>query len=133
MKKYEIIQFPKYSDARGSLVPFEFSALPFKPERAYLVTAAEGAIRGGHSHAIEQEIFLVTNGSATLVLNEGENDIEISLDAKTKGVLVKTDCWHELKDFSAGAVVLALSSTPYLPGESNYLTDKAEFLAKFKN
>lgn len=132
MKKYEILNFPKYSDERGSLVPFEFSSLPFEPKRVYLVTATEGSVRGGHSHAIEEEIFLVTNGSATLVLNEGEEDTEVLLDSRTKGVLVRTDCWHELKNFSPDAVVLALSSTSYLPGESNYLTDKAEFLAKFK-
>ncbi len=130
MKKYEIIQFPEFSDARGSLVPFEYSELPFKPERSYLVTAAPGEIRGGHSHAIEQEIFLAASGSATLVVNDGTGDVEISLDSKTKGVLVRTDCWHELHDFSDGAVVLALSSTPYLPGESNYLTDKAQFLSQ---
>ena len=132
MRKYEILTFPEYYDARGSLVPFEFSTLPFVPQRAYLVTATEGAIRGGHSHAIEQEIFLITNGSAILVLNYGKGDEEIILDTKTKGVLVKTDCWHELKNFSPDAVVLAFSSTPYLPGESNYLTDKDEFLKKFQ-
>lgn len=133
MKKYEIIEFPEYSDERGSLVPFEFSSLPFVPQRTYLVTATEGSVRGGHSHAIEQEIFLATSGTAILVLNDGNEEAEIVLDSRTKGVLVKTDCWHELKNFSPDAVVLAFSSTPYLPGESNYLTNKAEFLAKFSN
>lgn len=132
MKKYEIIQFPEYSDARGTLVPLEFSKLPFEPKRSYLVTATIDAIRGGHSHAIEQEIFLAASGSAILVVNDGTGDTEISLDAKTKGVLVCTDCWHELKNFSPDAVVMALSSTPYLPGESNYQTDKAAFLSQFR-
>ncbi len=128
MKKYEILSFPEFIDKRGSLVPFEFDALPFIPQRIYLVTATSGSVRGGHSHIIEEEIFLVTNGSATLLVNDGTRDTEIILDSRTKGVLVRTGCWHELKNFSPDAVILALSSTKYLPGEGNYVTDKEKFL-----
>ncbi len=128
MKKYEILSFPEFVDARGSLVPFEFDALPFIPQRIYLVTATEGSVRGGHAHIVEEEIFLVTNGSVTLLVNDGTGNQEIILDSQKKGVLVRTGCWHELKDFSSDAVVLALSSTKYLPGEGNYVTDKGAFL-----
>jgi dTDP-4-dehydrorhamnose 3,5-epimerase-like enzyme len=128
VNKYEIISFSEFVDERGSLVPFEFDELPFIPQRIYLVTATEGSIRGGHAHIIEEEIFLVTNGSATLLVNDGNNDKEIILDSRKKGVLVRTGCWHELKNFSADAVVLALSSTKYLPGAGNYVTDKEKFL-----
>ncbi len=132
VKKFEILSFPEFADDRGTLIPFEFEALPFLPKRIYLVTATEGAIRGGHAHVIEEEIFLVTSGSVTLIVNDGSGDQEILLDSRTKGVLVRTGCWHELQKFSADAVVLAFSSTKYLPGEENYVTDKEVFLKKLE-
>jgi dTDP-4-dehydrorhamnose 3,5-epimerase-like enzyme len=85
-------------------------------------------VRGGHAHIIEEEIFLASSGSATLVVNDGSGDEEILLDARTKGVYVKPGCWHELRNFSPDAVVFAFSSTKYIPGEANYVTDKEEFL-----
>jgi len=130
VKKYEILSFPEFVDERGTLVPFEFDTLPFLPQRVYLVTATEGSTRGGHAHVVEEEIFLATSGSVTLVVNDGSGDQEIVLDTQAKGVLVRTGCWHELQNFSSDAVVLALSSTKYLPGEGNYMTDKEEFLAR---
>ncbi len=129
MKKHEILSFPEFADERGTLVPFEFDTLPFLPQRVYLVTATEGSTRGGHAHVVEEEIFLVTSGSVTLLVNDGSGDQEIMLDSQTKGVLVRTGCWHELRNFSSDAVVLALSSTKYLPGEGNYMTDKEKFLS----
>lgn len=128
MKKFEILSFPEFSDERGTLIPFEFEWLPFIPQRTYFVTATKGSIRGGHAHVIEEEIFLASSGSATLVLNDGTGDQEILLDARTKGVYVKTGCWHELRNFSEDAVVFAFSSTKYIPGEANYVTDKEAFL-----
>ncbi len=128
VKKYEILSFPEFIEPRGSLIPLEFEGLPFVPQRAYLVTSNNGAPRGGHAHIVEEEIFFVPHGKVTVVVNDGSGDTEIFLDTKKKGVHVKTGCWHELKNFSPGAVVLALSSTTYLPGESNYMTDKEVFL-----
>lgn len=127
---FQILEFPQFSDERGTLTPFEFGNLPFAPRRAYLVTATEGSVRGGHAHHIEEEIFLAAKGSVTLLVNDGSGDQRISLSSPQKGVLVRTGCWHELSDFSPDAVVLALSSTEYLPGEENYQTDKQEFLSK---
>lgn len=129
MKKFEILSFPEFIEPRGSLIPFEFDALPFVPQRAYLVTATKGAIRGGHAHIVEEEIFFVPHGSVTVVVNDGSGDTDILVDSKKKGVFVRTGCWHELKNFSPDAVVLALSSTKYLPGERNYMTDKETFLS----
>lgn len=130
VEKFEILSFPEFSDQRGTLVPFEFEWLPFVPKRVYFVTATKDSVRGGHAHILEKEIFLASNGSATLVVNDGSGDQEIVLDSRKKGVYVKTGCWHELRNFSPDAVIFAFSSTKYIPGESNYVTDKEKFLAQ---
>jgi dTDP-4-dehydrorhamnose 3,5-epimerase-like enzyme len=128
VKKFEILSFPEFSDQRGTLVPFEFEWLPFVPQRVYFVTATKNAVRGGHAHIVEEEIFLASNGSASLIVNDGTEDQEILLDSRTKGVYVKKGCWHELRNFSPDAILFAFSSTKYIPGEANYVTDKEKFL-----
>lgn len=130
MKKYEILNFPQFSEDRGDLIPFEFDALfPFEVRRVYLVTANEGQSRGGHAHIQEQEVFVMASGACSAIVNDGTCDTEIVLDKKNKALFVNVDCWHEFKDFSKDAVMLCFSSVHYLPGNSNYICDKGEFLS----
>ncbi len=128
-KKFEVIDFPYFSDARGELIPFEFDAnFPFPVKRIYLVTAKDGQVRGGHAHLVEDEIFVAASGTITALVHDGENEAEIVLDQKNKALLVRKDCWHEFHNFSSDAVMLCISSTHYLPGEGNYILDKEKFL-----
>ena len=129
-EKFEILEFPHLEDDRGTLTPFEFENLPFAPERVYFVTAKNGAVRGGHAHFVEEEIFVAARGSISLLVNDGSGDQRIFLDAPNRAVWVKKNAWHELHDFSDDAVVVAISSTKYFPGEKNYQTDKKVFLEK---
>ncbi len=129
MKKYELIEFPYFSDIRGDLIPFEFNdKFPFLVKRTYLVTANTNQTRGGHSHIIEDEIFVAVTGSITTLVNDGTEDKIIKLDQKNKALLVKKQCWHEFYNFSPDAVMMCFSSTHYLPGNQNYIMDKKEFL-----
>ena len=129
MAKYEVLEFPFFSDDRGDLIPFELDGtFPFAVKRVYLVTGNEGEVRGGHAHKIEDEVFVAASGCVKALVNDGGGDEEITLDAKNKALLVRKDCWHEFYDFSPDAVMLCFSSTHYLPGEENYIMDKETFL-----
>lgn len=129
MNKYKIIKFPKFTDKRGDLIPFELDQnFPFKVKRVYLVTSKNNSTRGGHAHKIESEVFVAAKGKITALINDGTQDIEIVLDDSNKALLVQKHCWHEFHDFSEDAVMLCFSSTHYLPGEENYITDKEAFL-----
>ncbi len=129
MTKFEVIDFPYFADDRGDLVPFELDkTFPFEVKRVYLVTGNEGQVRGGHSHLVEDEVFVAVGGSIRAVVNDGAGDQEVILDQMNKALLVRKDCWHEFQDFSPGAVMLCFSSTHYLPGEENYVTSKKTFL-----
>ena len=129
MTKYQIIDFPLYEDDRGTLVPFELGRhFPFEVLRVYLVTAKEGQTRGGHAHKIESEMFVAASGRIKVRINDGAGDEEIILDSQKKGLIVHPHCWHEFYDFSPDAVMLCFSSTHYLPGENNYVSDKDIFL-----
>ncbi len=131
MKKYEILEFPYFSDSRGETVPFELGDLfPFEVRRAYIVTGAPGGSRGGHAHTQEEEVFVAVSGSVTALILQGDEEHEISLDTKNKGIYIPIQCWHEFQDFSADCVLLAFSSTHY-SGRSGYIEDKSEFLRQF--
>ena len=131
-EKFKVLEFPHFEDARGTLTPFEFDQLPFVPQRVYFVTSKNGAVRGGHAHTIVEEIFVVAHGSVSFLVNDGTGDQKILLDTPNRAVWVRTGCWHELHEFSDDAVVVAFSSTKYLPGDGNYQTDKKEFLKIFR-
>jgi len=121
--------FPLLEDTRGSLVPFEFDdEFPFKVKRVYLVTANNNQTRGGHAHKIETELFVAAHGTVKAKVHDKFGEQIISLDKPNKGLEVAPFCWHEFYDFSKDAVLLCFSSTHYLPGEENYITDKDTFL-----
>ena len=131
--RFEILEFPYFSDERGTLTPFEFDdGFPFEVKRVYFVTGKEGGVRGAHAHLIEQEVFVAISGSVTALVNDGSGDQEIILDQPNKALLVRTNCWHEFKDFSSDAVLACFSSTHHMPGEENYVTGKGEFLRKYR-
>ena len=128
MEKFKIIKFPRISDNKGTLVPFEFSDIPFEVKRVYLVTGKNEVIRGGHAHIIEDELFVAVSGSILIKVNDGTGDTEILLDSPNEGLLVKKNCWHELHNFTENTIVMAFSSTKYLPGKRNYITNKDLFI-----
>ena len=86
--------------------------------------------RGGHAHIIEKEVFLCAQGKCTSIIDSGKGKEEIALDSPEKAIFIDTMVWHEFTDFSEDCVLLALSSTPYLPGKTNYIHSYEEFLKK---
>lgn len=130
MNSYKIIEFPHFSDSRGETVPFELDEnIPFEVKRVYIVTGNKDEVRGGHAHRTEHEVFVCVSGSVKTWVHDGEKGEEIMLDRRNKGIYIPTDCWHEFYEFSADAVLLALSSTHY-DGRNDYIEDKEAFLKK---
>lgn len=125
---FRILTFPAHTDPRGTLTPIEFDdAIPFVPKRVYYAYDTVSA-RGGHCHLQEEEIFVCLGGRCrALVDADGTGKQEIWLDSPTKALYAGTHVWHEFDSFSEGATLLCLSSTHYLPGAQNYITDYAEF------
>jgi len=123
------MEFPFFSDSRGETVPFELDEkFPFPVKRVYVVTGKASAVRGGHAHKKEEELFVCVSGSVTAVIHDGKNERKIILDKKNKGLYIRALCWHEFKNFSPDAVLLAFSST-HFEGRGGYIEDKNEFIS----
>lgn len=120
------INLPKIEDPRGNLSVIERATIPFKIQRVYyLYDVPSGAKRGGHAHKNQKEFIIAVAGSFEVVLNNGNQESVYNLFKPNEGLYVPTNMWRELRNFSAGAVCLVVSSGEF--DESDYIRDYEEF------
>lgn len=128
----EIIEIPKIEDIRGNIAVIENEVIPFEIKRVYyLFDVPSSAKRGGHSHINQLELLLPLSGSFDVVLNDGNETQTITLNKPDKGLLIKSNIWRELENFSSGAVCLVIASGVF--DEEDYIRDFEKFNAQFIN
>ncbi len=115
MNKPEIIQLPKFLDARGNLSFIEENNhVPFKIERAYWIYDVPGGEkRGGHAYKENEELIVALSGSFDVVLDDGRERKTFSLNRSYYGLYVSKMIWREMVNFSTNSLALVLSSTKY--------------------
>lgn len=127
----EIIQIPKIDDHRGNIAVIENDVVPFTIKRVYyLFDIPSIARRGGHAHREQFELLIPLSGSFDVIVDDGKEKKTIVLNKPDKGLLIKSNIWRELENFSSGSVCLVISSGEYL--EEDYIRNYQEFL-KFTN
>lgn len=119
-----------HTDSRGSLTPLELKEyIDFDVRRIYTVHHNPSEqIRGGHAHIKEEELFILTAGACVAKLHDGQQWIEIPMQANREALYVGNMIWHQFEQFSVDGVLLALSSTNYNPDRSDYIEDLDTFL-----
>lgn len=123
----EIINIPKVEDYRGNLAIIEKEVVPFEIKRVYyLYDVPSSAQRGGHAHKEQVEFLVALSGSFDVFLNDGKSTRKVTLNKPDKGLLIKTNVWRELDNFSSGAVCLVLNSDVFL--EEDYIRDFDDFI-----
>ena len=122
-----IIELPKITDPRGNLTVAEaFMNVPFDIRRAYWVYDVPGGeSRGGHAHKRLRQLVIAMSGSFTVTLDNGHEQQKYLLNHPWEGLLIETETWRTLDDFSSGAVCLVLASEPF--EEDDYIYDYDEF------
>ena len=123
-----LIDFPKITDPRGNLtVAQAFTDVPFAIQRAYWVyDVPAGECRGGHAHKLCKEVLIALSGSFHVTVDNGEEQKTVLLNHPYQGLLIDTDVWRTLDDFSSGAVCLVLASEPF--DEDDYIREYDDFL-----
>jgi hypothetical protein len=105
---------PVFTDDRGQLIPIEFDALPFKPQRCFVVTApGRPADRGGHE-AGSRQVLLLLHGSVTLRLVRGDEETEQHLTEPGAAVLIAADEFVDYRLQTADTQILVLADQPYV-------------------
>ena len=126
--KIKLIDFPKITDPRGNLTVAEGNSMvPFDIKRTYWVYDVPGGeSRGGHAHKKLKQVVIAVSGSFTVTLDNGRERQTVLLNHPWQGLLIETDIWRTLDDFSSGAVCLVLASEHF--EEEDYIYDYDEFL-----
>lgn len=96
--------------------------IDFEVKRLYYIQKCKEAT-GQHCHKIEKEIFILASGTCTAVIDRGQGKEEIPMSGPGDAIYVGNYVWHGFKDFSADALLIALSSTNYSPDRSDYIED----------
>ena len=127
MDKPNIVNLPKFLDARGNLSFVEQeNHIPFVIKRTYwLYGVPGGESRGGHAYKENQEFIVALSGSFDVILDDGEEKKKFALNRSYYGLYVPKGLWREMDNFSTNSLAMILSSTDY--DESDYIRNYDEF------
>lgn len=124
----QIIDIPKIEDYRGNIAIIEGDVVPFDVKRVYyLFDVPSSAKRGGHAHKEQFEFLIPLSGSFDVVLKDGSQTEKVTLNKPDKGLLINTNIWRELENFSSGSVCLVIASDVF--SEEDYIRNYEEFVA----
>ncbi len=127
LSKCKTIDLPKITDARGNLTFIEENRhIPFEIKRVYyLYDVPGGESRGGHAHKHLQQFIIAASGSFDVILDDGFERKNFSLNRSYYGLYVAPMVWRELNNFSSGSVCLVLASELYQ--KEDYIYDYETF------
>ena len=102
--------------------------IPFEIKRIYYIYDIEelNIKRGYHAHKTLKQVIFCLNGNFTLELDNGLEKEEIFLDKPNKGVLIDSNIWHNMKNFSKNVVIMVVASDYY--DENDYIRNYNEFI-----
>jgi UDP-2-acetamido-3-amino-2,3-dideoxy-glucuronate N-acetyltransferase len=132
VKGVRLCEMPSVVDLRGSLTFGEYDKhLPFAPMRYFLVyDVPSREIRGEHAHRLCQQFLLCITGSCSVVVDDGENRIEILLDRPNLGLYIPPMVWATEYKYSPDAVLMVLASDVYKA--EDYIRDYDLFLKEVR-
>lgn len=123
-----IVQLRTNSDLRGSLAVLDFEQdLPFRPVRFFTVFDVPSShVRGEHAHRICHQLLHVPSGSVRVVLDDGRDRFDVTLDSPEIALHVPPMVWATQYAYTANAVLNVLASHAYDP--LDYVRDYEEFV-----
>lgn len=123
----KIIDLPVIEDVRGNLAFIQEGIIPYSFKRVYyLFDVPSGAERGGHAHIVQRETLIALSGSFDVIVDDGIEKRNVTLNRPNKGLLIPDGIWRELENFSSGAVCLVIAQDVF--DESDYIRDYEDFL-----
>lgn len=123
----EILNLPKVEDYRGNIAIIEKDVVPFDIKRVYyLYDVPSTAKRGGHAHKDQSELLIALSGSFDVILKDEKTEQTVTLNKPDKGLLIKTNVWRELENFSSGSVCLVVVSDVFK--EEDYIRNYDDYL-----
>jgi hypothetical protein len=119
-------------DARGALTVGEVpTEVPFYPARYFVVfDVPSSELRGEHAHRQCEQFLMCLHGSVRILLDDGRESCEVTLDRPDMGVFMPTMIWGTQYQYTSDAVMLVFASRPY--EAEDYIRSYDEFLSEIR-
>jgi len=129
VKNVRLINLPLVRDMRGSLSVAEIEkGLPFLPKRCFWIFDVPGKdVRGEHAHRTLEQFLVCVKGSCAVVVDDGQNRLEVVLDQPNRGLYIPPLVWGIQYKFTEDCVLIVFASDGYCNEE--YIRDYDEFIA----
>lgn len=111
-----ILTLNTHSDKRGNLTVIE-KEIPFEIKRIFYIYGVDESKRGGHRHKSTLQAAICLHGSCKVSNNDGKKREEFNLDHPSKCLILETQDYHIMHDFSPDSVLLVLASTYFDPND----------------
>ena len=129
-KKAELVGFSTFPSDNGTLVPINFSEIPFDVKRMFYVYGVSDADtpRGNHAHKTTQQLLICLNGNCEVICTTANGVAEtFNLESPSTGLFIPEMIWDEISYMSKDTLLLVLSSTEY--DRNDYIDDFDKFLS----
>ncbi len=111
-----LVEMPRFDDADGSLVPFEFDRLPFSPHRMFVVSSVPvDTVRGRHALLEQQQLLVCLAGRIDVEVRWLHLEAFVTLDQADVGLLINPGVWSSQRFIADASMLLGLSSGSYDP------------------
>jgi dTDP-4-dehydrorhamnose 3,5-epimerase-like enzyme len=120
-----VIDLPQFRDARGLLVPLEFSKfVPFEVKRMFwIVDVPAGGLRGGHAHRQCHQFAICLAGRVAIEAFHGGVKQTIEL-AMGQALHIKPGIFTSERFLAPGTILSVLCNRPYEPTDYVYERDR---------
>src|SRR5690606_35490931 len=94
--------------------------------RAFVVTAPDGSISGGHAHAASRQLLLRVRRTIRVELRTAEDAEVVLLDAESPALVIEPGVWATQTYVGDDAALVVFSDTAYDPADYIHHADRRE-------
>lgn len=102
------------------------SFVPFFIRRIfYVYNMKKNVERGGHAHRTVEQFIVCLNGSLSIYLSDGRNELKYILISPSEGLYIPSLIWSRQESLSPETIYVVLASDHY--NNAEYINDFEEF------
>ena len=113
-----LIDLKTFTDLCGNLTVIE-KTIPFEIKRIFYIYGVDNSARGGHRHKKTKQAAICIQGSCHIYNNDGAQEDNFVLDKPNKCLILETQDWHTMDNFSDDAILMVLASEYF--DQSDYI------------
>lgn len=106
----QLINLTTHTDKRGNLTVLE-KVIPFNIKRIFYIYGVDDSVRGGHRHRTTIQAAICLQGECTIYNNNNKCEEDFKLDNPSKCLILNSEDWHQMYNFSPDAILMVLAST----------------------